>query len=66
MSADEHGAVGVVDNTIADTAHEGPPERVQAARAHDDHDGAHGLLVLDDLMPGILPPDHFEHALDLQ
>ena len=58
LSADDNGAVRVVDHVVADAAQDGAPERAHAAGAG--HDQLRTLLLrhLHDVLPGTPEPRH--------
>ena len=66
VSADEDRAVRVVNHAVADTAHQGSSDSVGPSRAHHYQNGAHRLLVADDLMPRVLAAHHLELAFHLK
>jgi hypothetical protein len=65
VTAHEDRTGSVVDDAVADTSHERPSQGVLASCAHHYHDGVHFLLVLDDVVPGILPSQNNELSLDV-
>ena len=50
VAVDEDGAVGVVEDVVADAAHDGATDQAEAARSDDDHGGRVALRrVADEL-----------------
>ena len=65
LFTDQHRHRGVVDDVIAHTAHDRPPEFAEASSSGDDKQGIPGDCALDDRRSGLFPVQSSEVAFCL-
>lgn len=65
FAADDDRAVGMMDDVVTNTAHDGTPHLAQAAGTHDNHGRLLLTSHLTDHLPGLRAYPRLDHTRDL-